>query len=45
MINETKLKTFQKMNKQSDVMGVIRTLSTAIEFSFSKKGKKNEVPN
>lgn len=41
MITETKLKTFQKMNKQSDVMGVIRTLNTNIEVKISKKDKKS----
>lgn len=45
MITETKLKTFQKINQQSDVMGVIRTLSANIEFSVSKKVKNNEVQN
>ena len=37
MITETKLKKFQKMNKQSDVMGVIRTLTTDIKITISKK--------
>jgi len=45
MITETKVKKFQKINKQSDVMGVVRTLSSNIEFSVSKKDKKNEVQN
>lgn len=40
---EVKLKKFQKINKQSDVMGVIRTLFPNIEFTISKKDKKNEV--
>lgn len=41
MITETKLKKFQKMNKQSDVMGVIRTLNSTIEITISKKDKKS----
>lgn len=41
MITETKLKKFQKMNKQSDVMGVIRTLNANIEIKISEKGKKS----
>ena len=45
MITETKVKKFQKMNKQSDVMGVVRTLSASVEFSVAKKEKKNEVQN
>jgi UDP-N-acetylmuramyl tripeptide synthase len=46
MITETLIKTFQKKNKQSDVMGVIRTLYPNVEISISKKkGKKNEVQN
>ena len=45
MITEKKVKTFQKINKQSDVMGVVRTLSATIQFSVSKKDKKNEVQN
>ena len=38
MITETKLKTFQRMNKQSDVMGVIRTLNTNIEVKITTAG-------
>ena len=46
MITETIIKTFQKKNKQSDVMGVIRTLYPNVEISIlRKKGKKNEVQN
>jgi hypothetical protein len=46
MITETIIKTFQKKNKQSDVMGVIRTLYPNLEIAVSKKkGKKNEVQN
>ena len=40
MIKEEAIKKFQRMNKQSDVMGVIRTLYTDIEISISKKTKK-----
>ena len=43
MVPEVKLKKFQKINKQSDVMGVIRTLFPNVEFSIYKKGKNNEV--
>lgn len=43
MITERIIKTFQKKNKQSDVMGVIRTLYPNVEISISKKkAKKNE---
>lgn len=41
MITETKLEKFQKINKQSDVMGVIRTLNANIEVKISKKNKKS----
>lgn len=40
MITETKVKKFQKINKQSDIMGVIRTLYPNIEISMDKKTKK-----
>ena len=40
MITETKVKNFQKMNQQSDVMGVVRTLNAKVEIIISKKGKK-----
>jgi len=40
MITESKVKKFQKINKQSDVMGVIRTLTTDINITISKKDKK-----
>lgn len=43
MSAEIKLKKFKKINKQSDVMGVIRTLFPNIEFTISKKGKSDEV--
>lgn len=43
MITETTIKTFQKKHKQSDVMGVVRTLYPNVEISISKKKvKKNE---
>ena len=46
MITETIIKTFQKKNKQSDVMGVVRTLYPNVEITVSKtKAKKNEVQN
>ena len=41
MITESKVKKFQKINKQSDVMGVIRTLTTDINITISKKDKKS----
>ena len=41
MITKTKVKKFQKINKQSDVMGVIRTLNANIEVKISKKGNKS----
>ncbi len=38
---ETIIKTFQKKHKQSDVMGVIRTLYPNVEISIlKKKGNK-----
>jgi len=40
MITESKVKKFQKINKQSDVMGVIRTLTTDVKITISKKTKK-----
>lgn len=40
MITETAIKTFQKKNKQSDVMGVIRTLYPNLEISILKKEKQ-----
>jgi hypothetical protein len=46
MITEIDVKKFQKINKQSDVMGVVRTLYPNLEIAISKKkGKKNEVQN
>jgi len=45
MITIKDVNRFKKMNKQSDVMGVIRTLYPNVEISISKKGKKNEVQN
>ena len=41
MITESKVNKFQKINKQSDVMGVIRTLTTDIKITISKKDKKS----
>jgi hypothetical protein len=40
MIKEVAIKTFQKKNKQLDVMGVIRTLYPGIEVALLKGGKK-----
>ena len=40
MIKEAAIKTFQKKNKQLDVMGVIRTLYPGIEIKLPTKGKK-----
>lgn len=40
MITETAIKTFQKNNKQSDIMGVVRTLYPNVEITHPKKGKK-----
>ena len=41
MITETIIKTFHKKHKQSDVMGVIRTLYPNVEISIlKKKGNK-----
>ena len=37
MITEIDVKKFQKINKQSDVMGVIRTLYPNLEIAISKK--------
>ena len=45
MISEIKVKKFQKINKQSDVMGVVRTLFPNVEITLDKKGKKREVQN
>ena len=45
MITVNEVNNFKKMNKKSDVMGVIRTLYPNIEVMISKKGKKNEVQN
>lgn len=42
MITETKVKKFQKINKQSDVMGVVRTLSPNVEITISKKKTKKK---
>ena len=41
MITESAIKTFQKQNKQSDIMGVVRTLYPGIEIKHPKKGKKS----
>lgn len=40
MITETKVKKFQKINKQSDVMGVVRTLFPNVEITLDKQTKK-----
>ena len=40
MITEKELRNFKKMNKQSDVIGVIRTLYPNIEVTISKKRDK-----
>lgn len=40
MITEKELNKFKKMNKQSDVMGVVRTLFPNMEVTIFKKGKK-----
>jgi uncharacterized protein (DUF736 family) len=42
MIKESLIQEFQKNNKESDIMGVIRTLYPNIEVSIpsKKKGKK-----
>ena len=45
MITESKVKKFQKINKQSDVMGVVRTLNTEITFSVSKQARKSRKKN
>lgn len=40
MINDSVVKEFQKINKQSDVMGVVRTLYPTIEIVLTKKKAK-----
>lgn len=40
MIKESAIKTFQEKNKQSDIMGVVRTLYPDIIIKLSKKAKK-----
>lgn len=40
MITIKEVNNFKKMNKKSDVMGVIRTLYPNIEVMITKKGKK-----
>lgn len=40
MIKEATIKTFQKKNKELDVMGVIRTLYPNIQITLPKEGKK-----
>ena len=40
MIKELSIKDFQKKNKQSDIMGVIRTLYPNIQIVVTKEGKK-----
>jgi hypothetical protein len=37
MIKEADIKTFKKNNKQSDVMGVVRTLYPNIKITVTKK--------
>ncbi len=41
MITESTINIFQKKNKQSDIMGVVRTLYPGIEVKLPKKGKKS----
>lgn len=40
MITESKVKQFQQINKQSDIMGVVRTLNSDVKITISKKTKK-----
>lgn len=40
MISDSVVKEFQKINKQSDVMGVVRTLYPDIEIVLTKKKAK-----
>ena len=40
MITETTIKTFQKNNKQLDIMGVVRTLYPGVQITLPTKGKK-----
>lgn len=40
MIKESAIKTFQENNKESDIMGVVRTLHPDIRVKVSKKTKK-----
>lgn len=42
MITETAIKTFQKKNKQSDVMGVVRTLYPNIEIETLVKTRSKK---
>jgi uncharacterized protein (DUF736 family) len=41
MIKAVAIKTFQKNNKQSDIMGVVRTLYPNIQITLPKKGNKS----
>jgi len=46
MITIQEVNNFKKMNKQSNVMGVIRTLYPDIEVTITKKRRTNEkTPN
>jgi hypothetical protein len=40
MIKEASIKTFKNNNKQSDIMGVIRTLYPNVQVTLPKEGKK-----
>jgi hypothetical protein len=40
MITEATIKTFQKNNKQLDIMGVVRTLYPGVHITLPTKGKK-----
>ena len=40
MIKEVSIKAFQKKNKQSDIMGVIRTLYPNAQITLPKGRKK-----
>jgi hypothetical protein len=40
MIKELSIKDFQKRHKQSDIMGVIRTLYPNVEIALPKGRKK-----
>lgn len=40
MNKDVAIKIFQKNNKQSDIMGVVRTLYPNIQITLPRKGKK-----